>query len=355
MADRQLLFTLDYAQFNEILSHESWFNLQEEFRKRSIPFSQSFLIWEEERRKRWLLADFETNKTYDIEQKTEAEEPPMVEIWELSSQEKRLTDLNDPETILSHFQQGIQGTHEGFIDFLKKIDLEEVNLEGLKRSDLSGAGFSFEFGHQDLLNTHNMFREILTASRESLTDLSRGDLREFANYLRQFYEYAEQINSFEIKGENPSQNYNSLLQTISEFCENTKGPLRQHIAYLNSKKVRQLDDQVRTILTDAEEKFNTETEKLQNLGEEAQQKEEKRQESFDQLYIQLQNQLAEKPISQYKAIFETQAKNHRTMAWVWFVVSGLLVLCQASVEGYSFLSLILASSVVNRQWTVARC
>ena len=33
----------------------------------------------------------------------------------------------------------------------------------------------------------------------------------------------------------------------------------------------------------------------------------------------------------------------------------LLVLCQASVEGYSFLSLILASSVVNRQWTVARC
>ena len=32
-----------------------------------------------------------------------------------------------------------------------------------------------------------------------------------------------------------------------------------------------------------------------------------------------------------------------------------LVLCQSSVEGYSFLSLILASSVVNRQWTVARC
>ena len=35
--------------------------------------------------------------------------------------------------------------------------------------------------------------------------------------------------------------------------------------------------------------------------------------------------------------------------------NGILVLCQASVEGYSFLSLILASSVVNRQWTVARC
>ena len=32
-----------------------------------------------------------------------------------------------------------------------------------------------------------------------------------------------------------------------------------------------------------------------------------------------------------------------------------LVVCQPSVEGYSFLSLIRASSVVNRQWTVARC
>ena len=32
-----------------------------------------------------------------------------------------------------------------------------------------------------------------------------------------------------------------------------------------------------------------------------------------------------------------------------------LLVCQPSVEGYSFLSLIRASSVVNRQWTVARC
>ena len=38
-----------------------------------------------------------------------------------------------------------------------------------------------------------------------------------------------------------------------------------------------------------------------------------------------------------------------------FLGMPVLVLCQASVEGYSFLSLILASSVVNRQWTVARC
>ena len=33
----------------------------------------------------------------------------------------------------------------------------------------------------------------------------------------------------------------------------------------------------------------------------------------------------------------------------------ILVLCQSLIEGYSFLSLIRASSVVNRQWTVVPC
>ena len=33
----------------------------------------------------------------------------------------------------------------------------------------------------------------------------------------------------------------------------------------------------------------------------------------------------------------------------------VLVLCQSLIEGYSFLSLIRASSVVNRQWTVVPC
>ena len=50
--------------------------------------------------------------------------------------------------------------------------------------------------------------------------------------------------------------------------------------------------------------------------------------------------------------------------WVQHILASLeengraaivLVVCQPSVEGYSFLSLIRASSVVNRQWTVARC
>lgn len=173
-----------------------------------------------------------------------------------------------------------------------------------------------------------MFCEILTSPRESLIDLSRGNLQQVMEYLRQFYEQAEQIDNFEIKGENPSQTYGDRLQTIAQFCDGTKEFLRQHIAYLNSKKVEQLENQVETTLASVEERYNTtineETEKLQKLGEEAHQKEQERQENFDQIYIQLQNQLTEKPISQYKAIFDEQAKKHGRTAWAWVAISGLL-------------------------------
>ena len=175
-------------------------------------------------------------------------------------------------------------------------------------------------------------------------------------YLRQFYEQAEQINNFEIKGENPSQTYGNLLQAIAQFCEGTKEFLRQHIAYLNSKKVEQLENQVETTLASVKERYNTtiseETEKLLKLGEEAQQKEEKRQENFDQIYIQLQNQLTEKPISQYKTIFNDQAKKHRRNAWIWLGVTGYTNYCVrwnflVAFEGFSTCSKSIVYSSVK--------
>ena len=330
MAERQLLFTLNYEQFNEILSQQNWFNLQDEFEAVGNSLSQSFLIWREETGNTWLLADFETKKTYDIEREakpaetateTEPAETARVEILGPSSQEEQLIELTDLQLILSRLQQSPQGTDKGFVDFLKKINLDETDLDKLKRSDLAGAGFSFESEHRNLLTVHTMFCEILTSSRESLIDLSRRNLQQFADYLRQFYEYAEQINNFEIKGENPSQGYNDLLQTISQFCESTKGALRQHIAYLNSKKVGQLEDQVKTTLTDAEEKLNTETEKFQRFSKEAQQQTAEIVQKLEQTHLKYQNQLTEKPISQYKTIFNDQAKKHGKTAWVWLGIT----------------------------------
>ena len=210
MTEGQFLFTLDSKQFNEILSQQNWFNLQHEFETTGNSLSQSFLIWKGETGSTWLLVDFETKRTYDIERETEAEEPATVEISRASNQEEQLIEMTNPKLILSRLQQRPQGTDEGFIDFLKRMDLGKGNLEILKRSDLSGAGFSFESAYRNLSTVHKMFREILTSSNESLIDLSRDDFQSLADYLRQFYEQADQINSFEIKGENPSKNYNSL-------------------------------------------------------------------------------------------------------------------------------------------------
>ena len=344
MAEEKMLFSMDYERFNEILSRKSWFNLQEEFHTRPIPFSQSFLLWVEESRKKWFLVDFETNKTYNIEQKTGAEESSIVEIWELSNQEEQSTDLNVPETILSRLQQGPLGTNKGFIDLLTKIDLGKVNLEGLKRSDLFGAGLSFESAYQDLLNIHKMFEEILTSSRESLVDLSRDDLQQVVDPLNQFFAHVEHVENFDVKDENPAQRHINLLGTISQFCENAKRSLREPITYLRSKKVEQFEDQVKTVLTDAEEKFNATTERSQKIAEEAQQNEKKRQESFDQLYIQVQNQLTEKPVSQYKTIFNDQAKKHGKTAWVWLWTTVGLTLVSAGIFWWVLKDLVPAAN-----------
>ena len=175
-----------------------------------------------------------------------------------------------------------------------------------------------------------MLYEILTSPPESLLDLSRSDLDKFVSSLKEFYERAEKINNFDVRVENSNQDYNDLLQRIPGFCERTKVNLGQHIAYLRSKKVEQLEKQVRTTLADIEERFNTtistETEKLQKLGEEAQQQTAEIIQKLEETHLKYQTQLTDRPISHYKKIFETQAKKHSRMAWVWAGVSGLLAI-----------------------------
>jgi hypothetical protein len=250
MADGHLLFSLEYEKFVEIMNGENWFNFQHEFRIAGGSLSHSFLIWQEESGNTWLLADFETTKTYSIETKKAAatDSQATVEILEQSNQEEQLIGLKDPKAVFSHLQPLPQGTHEGLIDFVTRIDLGTVDLERLKRTDLSGAGFSFEFVHHDLSTIHKMLYEILTSPRESLLDLSRGNFQQFTNCLKEFYENIEQIDSFGTRGERPDETHSSLLQQISSFCESVKNTLSNVITYLRSKKVEQLEDQVKTTL-----------------------------------------------------------------------------------------------------------
>ena len=185
MAEGRWLFSLDYDRFNEILNQQNWFNLQHEFETAGISLSQNFLIWRGEAGDTWLLADFKTKRTYDLKRNVKLTEgETTVEISGPSSQEEQLIELTDPRLIFSRLQQSPQGTDEGFVDFVKEINLEKVNLEKLKRSDLAGAGFSFESGYQNLSTIYTMFCEILNSSREAVIDLSRTDLQQLVNDLR---------------------------------------------------------------------------------------------------------------------------------------------------------------------------
>ena len=80
MQERPTLFTLDQQRFRNILSQGNWFKLQHKFKTKKNPLSQSLLIWEEESRKTWLLADFGNQKTYHIQNGQDAEGNPILDL-----------------------------------------------------------------------------------------------------------------------------------------------------------------------------------------------------------------------------------------------------------------------------------
>ena len=341
MAEGQLLFTLDHEQFMKNWGQNILPYLQEEFDRSKISLSRSLLFSTETENSYWLLVDFENKKTYDIKKENDTN----VEISEGTDMGERSDFLGDAGTIVPRLKSGI-ATHAGIIDALKRLNFNIVNLENLKRSALSVRKLSFESVYPDLKVAYEMLDEILAAPRDALVSLSSQYAQQLKDYVLESYEMTGKIIDFGIGGkdENIREQHHMLLQEISEFCDRVKNSLLQVAAYLSSRTVEQLKDQVKTTLTTAEERVNTvissETERSQKIVEEAQQKEEKRQESFDKIYVQLQNQLAEKPISQYKEIFSDQAKKHRTMAWVWLSGTGLLTLAFGGIFAWLFLWLL---------------
>ena len=320
MAEGKMLFSLDLERFRTTLSplssrYPNCFSLQHEFKTKEVSLSQSLLIWEEESRNTWLLADFENKKTYDIEEVEDTDGSRRVEVSERSSEAERPITLEGTEVILDHLQRA-QGTDQGFIDFLKRLNLDELDLERLKRSDLSGAGFSFEFVHPDLSNVYSMLREILMTPHEWVLNFRRGVARDVVNHLQQFYAKIQEIEGFEISDDNPKQTHDNLLQGISNVCDSAKEPLGRIVAYLSSRKVGQLTAEVDDMVA----KLKTETNRVEEINNEAEQKQVEREQEFDRLKLEVQNQLAEKPISQYKAIFADQAEQYRKGARFWLVM-----------------------------------
>ena len=322
MAERQIQFNLDRVRFEEVVDQHKWFDLQYEFKIREVSLSQSLLIWEEEFRSRWLLTDLENKKTYDIRLGEDSDQQPTMMVREQASEAEQPFALTDTEVILSRLQS-VQGTDQGFIDFLKRFNLDELDLERLKRSDLSGAGFSFESVQPDLLIVHSMLREILTAPREWLLNLSRGVVQNVVSqYLHQFYENVQKIEDFEISGENPRETYTNLLQDISNFCGSVKESLGNIIAYLSSRKVEQFGEQVRRTVDTATGRLETETNRAKENNNEVEKLRNETQQELNQLKLERQNQLARQSVSEYKEIFEKQAKEYRKGAWIWLGAAG---------------------------------
>ena len=324
MAEGQILFNLNLERFRTALrslssNNDNGYNLQSEFKKKGISLSQSLLIWQGESGNTWLLADFENEKAYNIEEVDNKVENGIAGIWELSNEVEQPVSLTDTNSILSHLQSVYQGTDQGFIDLLKRIDLDELDLEGLKRSNLSGAGFSFESVYQDLLTVHSMLRQILAPSHEWLLNFPRGVARDVVRQnLIQFYENVQEIEDFVISDENPREPYDNLLRTISDFCNSAKESLRGIVAYLSSGKVSQRTAEVDDLVA----KLKTENNKAEGIIDESEKKLAEKEEEVDQLILKIQNQLAEKPISQYKTIFADQAKEHHKRAWNWLKMAG---------------------------------
>ena len=322
MAEEKIRFSLNPERFQEFFDQNNWFDLHHELKTKGVLLSQSLLIWRGESGYAQTLADFENKKTYDIRGVGEETSNPTVEVSELSDEAKQPVNFTDTKAILSLLESVYQGTDQGSIDFLKRINLDELDLEELKRSDLSGAGYSFEFVHQDLLIVHSMLREILTSPREWLLNISRVVVQNLNRYLPQFYENVRNIENFQIGNENPRETHDNLLQNISNSCGSMKGPLGHIVAYLSSRKVEQLAVEITDTVTAAVERLEAETNRAQEINNDAEKNQAEIQKEFDRLKIEVENKLAEKPISQYKTIFADQAKGHHEGGRNWLKMAG---------------------------------
>ncbi len=342
MTERQFLFKLDYDRFSSIWRQDNLFELREEFNRGNDLLSDSLLISQETSGSYWLLVDFENQRTYDIRK----EDDTTVEVYYGVDLGKRTDILNDAGTIVPRLQDGT-GTHRGLIDALKRLNFNTTGLDNLKRSDLSARKLSFESVYSDLEVAYKMLYEILESPRPALISLSSQDVQQLKEYVLQFYEMTQKIADFGVgeREKNIREQHVNLSQEIHQFCEYIKQSLLQIASYLSSRSVEQLTARINDTLAAVEERYNTaiseKTDELLKVNKHAQENEEKRQENFDQLYIQLQNQLTEKPISQYKEIFAGQAESHRKSAQFWM---GMAIVATAAFGGvFILLSKVLGS------------
>ena len=259
MAERNLLFTWDLQSFRESWNQsDDLLPLCNEFAMRNFPLSRSLLIWENDENRS--LVDFVDKKVYHFEvNENEVEVSEEVGGWGMME--------TSPANLLS--LHTVYGTHEGFIDWLltvfKQVTFDESGIDNLKRTDLSARRLSFEIVHPYLLAAYKMLQEILTAPRESLIGLSKGNIQQIRSCLQQMLDRFQEIHNFDLQNSSEAQNvreeHRRILQDIVSFCDTVKQQLGPTVAFVQSKRAEQLETQVNTTVantvTDAVEKLST--------------------------------------------------------------------------------------------------
>ena len=320
---KEILFTLDMTDFQIIISQKKWFKLQQEFETQQNPLSNSYLIWTDRSDQEYILTNFGNQKTYYI---GSAYRMGITETDEVSVPQAYISELPDLNNYLKDTQvvcklllpsiqtrwSEPQGTSLGFIDLMRRLDLRKVNLERLKRSDLSRVDFDFQSIHQNLRILHMFFYEIMASS----TVLSEDTIQIVSQHLPKFYEITEEIKVFDVSGENPTEKHAELLQKISNVYREARLALDPIIAYIRSEQIGKSQAEFTNFFQDA-------TNKWKEFDEESKAKQQK----LDELILGQENQLAEIPISEYEKIFKNQAKAHKEAAKGWFFGTiGLVIL-----------------------------
>ena len=332
MAGTNHLFDWEIESFNDIAAETNLLELRREFRMRQHSLSESLLIWEKFGvTGSWLLADFRNEKIYHIDKRNDVG----MEVSEASW---------DPEYPRSRFDDQPYGTHEGFVDWLQLFNLAQSDLEGLKRTDLSGRKLDLEIAHAPLLAAYELLREILISPREWLIDLSKGDIQQIREYLRGWHEVGEAI--WAINLSTSKEAHTEVLQQILQFSDEVKQQLGQVATYLKSKKSEQLETQVNTTVAASVEELKAERDLLQKQREEAEKNESAREKRFAE---QLADDRAKKLTLEQQVSFAEQAERHQQVAWAWLGVASLLII--GLVVGIIAFGLLDILKLEGSEWT----
>lgn len=340
MSESRNLFSLNWEQFHNIWN--SWIendcgSLQHEFKTRNILLSDSLLKWENsDGELSRYFADFENGKTYDIYETTNGDpEKFRAEIWERGDEKIQPVTSNDPEYIFPHLQSAI-GTHLGFIDLLLRLcdELNQIDLDELKRPDLSGAGFGFQRAQGFLSVVYARLQEILSCPRESLRSLPWSEIVIVKGYALEFYENVQKILSFSPAGENPTEAHTSLQRDIISWCDGAGTSLNNITSFLSSRKLHQIGEE-------AQKEINNLSNKLNEIIERFEENEKARQKRFNDLEIAMENKVAGNQISNSKEIFQKQAAKHKKHSRFWLTMT--LVATGVFILGFFLLPILVKS------------